>query len=1197
MEIRPLQTVLSGNTGRKDRLRHLLAYWRKPPFWHTPDGDSYRSAGPRAHVAPALLARWREILRTCEVIPPRSLESGLRRHLHFAGVPEANLGDTLTQDRALILGPRAAVRTTRQDRTLALGYGWALILGEADRDIAEALFREITEHDGQLSCSTPTTVGQAETLALLVLLATELGDTRRCWELACGLNVDARFTDALPRHLRSQLADQLVDLIGEYSAWLAVSTDIALDGFAEGGTGRELVVTARSRIGQILMMETQLGYLRRPIQAEYFDSVMHGLVRAGSAQHIGNALAAMPLGRTMLVGLDYLREARPELLGDLMSHPGWYREALCALLGLEPVDHWGPYIQVVHAPEWNAVQQLARWFPLDHEGDEAIASLVDLHEYDLEREIAGMRSEYAPERPLVGRECWGAIQKALVEEPAGASALVDELASRLNTERPTPALLLAGLRALGVLWAKSAAEALRLGRCLVNRYVLTLNVPPFSTFATEAWADFGADLHALLPLRDADPACWSRWTAALDLDRCFGMMRGPADEDGNPFNVSQSIEVHAWNLTALAASLDRSHTASREDAITQAVEIYEASGAAALGYRRPFNWPFLARPSAASIPKSVPLFVLVGRVLGDLPQGDTLARKLLRASPSPVMAGHLLLGLAKAPVAAEVQPHFLELTRDRLKDDKYGVSLGEAQELAVIAERAKLFDLSLHCVAVARNAIARLPLASAGRWATGVTTIRLAVLVEQERWEDVLQEDVPANPFEAGNALNLRALALQKTGAHKESLVVLDEVLRASPSNEMALVNRVSAFLDLKLYSEALEGVTLAETRLGGVSTPLQINKAVALAGLGQGQAATSVAQALPADERYTSEILSLRRQLGMDGDDDSAASQLSTTAQYSPRKGQAIEPQAQQYDVALSFAGEDREYVEQVAQLLERRGIKVFYDMFEEARLWGEDLYVYLTEVYRNSARYCVMFLSKHYAAKAWTNLERKAAQTRAFETNSAYILPARFDGTEIPGIIPTTGYTDLKKKSPEDLCDLIVQKLRLRGDQPNRSIGRRSSEASGTHESDGRLVMPIGYVSPYFANTADESACIMENAQVLVCAGTLSQAEGLVPIMENAVRQEYPLLVFADDIEGHALSTMIVNVQRRVLASCAVALGTGSDAHEVRRRVAKWTGATIVGDEAGVHIEMVSGAHLGRSPRVEVDLQRASIASPAAV
>ena len=88
-----------------------------------------------------------------------------------------------------------------------------------------------------------------------------------------------------------------------------------------------------------------------------------------------------------------------------------------------------------------------------------------------------------------------------------------------------------------------------------------------------------------------------------------------------------------------------------------------------------------------------------------------------------------------------------------------------------------------------------------------------------------------------------------------------------------------------------------------------------------------------------------------------------------------------QKYDVALSFAGEDREYAETLRDLLIAGGYKSFYDEDELASLWGKNLYDYLSSVYKDRARYCVMFLSKHYERKLWTNHERQMAQARAFQ------------------------------------------------------------------------------------------------------------------------------------------------------------------------------------------------------------------------
>ena len=130
-------------------------------------------------------------------------------------------------------------------------------------------------------------------------------------------------------------------------------------------------------------------------------------------------------------------------------------------------------------------------------------------------------------------------------------------------------------------------------------------------------------------------------------------------------------------------------------------------------------------------------------------------------------------------------------------------------------------------------------------------------------------------------------------------------------------------------------------------------------------------------------------------------------------------------YDVALSFSGEDRRYAKELADLLKTNGYSCFYDEDELADLWGKNLYDYLSSVYKDRARYCVMFLSKHYERKLWTNHERQLAQARAFQENREYILPVRLDDTEIPGIPPTVGYLDLRAMTIEEVYGVLVKKL----------------------------------------------------------------------------------------------------------------------------------------------------------------------------
>lgn len=136
-------------------------------------------------------------------------------------------------------------------------------------------------------------------------------------------------------------------------------------------------------------------------------------------------------------------------------------------------------------------------------------------------------------------------------------------------------------------------------------------------------------------------------------------------------------------------------------------------------------------------------------------------------------------------------------------------------------------------------------------------------------------------------------------------------------------------------------------------------------------------------------------------------------------------EPGSYEYDVCLSFAGEQRAFVLNVAQLLKDRGLNVFYDHDKRAALWGTNVAAALDLIYRKVSRFCVIFVSEAYARNVWTKHELRSAQARALIDGSEYLLPVRLDDTDLPGLPPTIGYVDIATTSDEQLADLIVEKV----------------------------------------------------------------------------------------------------------------------------------------------------------------------------
>ncbi len=130
-------------------------------------------------------------------------------------------------------------------------------------------------------------------------------------------------------------------------------------------------------------------------------------------------------------------------------------------------------------------------------------------------------------------------------------------------------------------------------------------------------------------------------------------------------------------------------------------------------------------------------------------------------------------------------------------------------------------------------------------------------------------------------------------------------------------------------------------------------------------------------------------------------------------------------WDVALSFAGAQRDYVGQVAAALKARGVRCFYDEDEQVRLWGTHLAEELPRIYAEESAAVVVFISAEYAGREWTRLERRAALARAVAEAGVYLLPARFDDSQLPGLLPDVVTVDLRGRSPQEFADLVAAKL----------------------------------------------------------------------------------------------------------------------------------------------------------------------------
>lgn len=153
------------------------------------------------------------------------------------------------------------------------------------------------------------------------------------------------------------------------------------------------------------------------------------------------------------------------------------------------------------------------------------------------------------------------------------------------------------------------------------------------------------------------------------------------------------------------------------------------------------------------------------------------------------------------------------------------------------------------------------------------------------------------------------------------------------------------------------------------------------------------------------------------------------------------------EFEVALSFAGEQRDYVKRVSNELKKLNIKHFYDNDEQVNLWGKNLTQYLDSVYFEKSMYFVPFISKEYIKKVWTKLEVNSALERNMNESrpdfQQYILPIRFDDIRVPGIVGSIAYLDARKSTPKEIAQMIFEKLN--GHNSDEQINKRVVIAEG--------------------------------------------------------------------------------------------------------------------------------------------------------
>ncbi len=135
-------------------------------------------------------------------------------------------------------------------------------------------------------------------------------------------------------------------------------------------------------------------------------------------------------------------------------------------------------------------------------------------------------------------------------------------------------------------------------------------------------------------------------------------------------------------------------------------------------------------------------------------------------------------------------------------------------------------------------------------------------------------------------------------------------------------------------------------------------------------------------------------------------------------------------------------------------------------------------------------------------------------------------------------------------------------------------------------------GYLSPYFVSDTERMECVFENPYILIHDKKISNMKDLLPILEQIARAGAPLLVIAEDVEGEALATLVVNKLRGTLSACAVkSPGFGDRRKAMLEDISILTGGKAIMEETGIRLEGIKLEDLGRAKRVTVDKDTTTI------
>jgi len=197
----------------------------------------------------------------------------------------------------------------------------------------------------------------------------------------------------------------------------------------------------------------------------------------------------------------------------------------------------------------------------------------------------------------------------------------------------------------------------------------------------------------------------------------------------------------------------------------------------------------------------------------------------------------------------------------------------------------------------------------------------------------------------------------------------------------------------------------------------------------------------------------------------------------------------------------------------------------------------------------------------------------------------------------VPTSGRKDIKQvatisaNGDAEIGDKIADAMDKVGKDGVITVEEAKSLETTLETVDG-MQFDRGYLSPYFITDPEKMECTIEDAYILIYDKKISTMKDLLPVLEKVAQSGRPMLIVAEDVEGEALATLVVNKLRGTLKVCAVkAPGFGDRRKEMLRDIAILTGGQVISEELGLKLENTTLNDLGRAKRVIVDKDNTTI------